>query len=458
MYQTAPDVSPGYQDRAPSSHTTRRWQLRQALATANVDISNPDTFPISLALIRTRPAPDARDPIPRGVTDGTTSESPPLYQFVQDWTNELQLLITRPDCRLLKFEATKLAVEGYTRTFILLEFIVQQVLNELVSHLELFGDLPKMQEVLVMIELISYQRRKCDPPQECILRLEDLHNMSTRLMDFLRHTAITRRGQHAWTELFAQIEAYATYPYPTPVATHPISRTSWPLISPTVSSCSSHSSLSSDVPEANHNSPGFQSTSHSTQHAENTSISQEPTLNQTLPDALKHYIDNSTKSKALYVDMLKKQEDSMSQLRAACKHFVELENACRDQAKQTFDNLFGGTPATEVVSDVLRAMAPSNAQSTILATPPTANDRAQTPPTFHTSGPVGFQLSAASITAHKPYSTIIPIWQPSISMVSRVLQTAPTLTFSSPSEHVSRRVGHIVSSSGDTSSVPTYTT
>lgn len=106
------------------------------------------------------------------ILDGTTSEEPPLYQFVQDWRNELQLLITRPgkfvsryitliiaadsrtsDCRLIEYKTTELVVEGYTRTFILLEFIVQQVLNELVSHLGLFGDLHRTHQVLVMVSL-----------------------------------------------------------------------------------------------------------------------------------------------------------------------------------------------------------------------------------------------------------------------------------------------------------------
>lgn len=113
--------------------------------------------------------------------DGITTQEPPPYRFVQDWTNELQELITRPgkfisrniapivdadsrtsDCCLPKSETAQLAVKSYTRNFVRLEFIVQQVLNEITSHLQLFGDLPKVQEILVMVSLtMSYYHRPC---------------------------------------------------------------------------------------------------------------------------------------------------------------------------------------------------------------------------------------------------------------------------------------------------------
>lgn len=222
----------------------------------------------------------------------------------------------------------------------------------------------------MQIVLISYQRRKYEHPQECILRLEDLRLISGRLINFLRHGVTTRHGQDAWTALSAQIgdPTYASYYYPAPVAPHLPAFRALSLLSPTISSCSSHSSLPSNVAQSNHQLPGSQSTLHGVQHAENMSTSQEPMPSQILPAALKQYMDDSEKARALYLDMLQKQEDSKSQLHAACKRFVEYENVCRDQAKQTFDNLFGGVPVTETVSDVLKALTPSapgDTQSTV---------------------------------------------------------------------------------------------
>lgn len=95
MYQTAPDVSPGYQDRAPS-HTTRRWQLRQALATADVNISGPDIFSVSLAVIRMCPVPDACDPIPKAVTDAFAQKNPIVHGWMLHTCESITVMSALP--------------------------------------------------------------------------------------------------------------------------------------------------------------------------------------------------------------------------------------------------------------------------------------------------------------------------------------------------------------------------